>query len=72
MTRKASADPVEIRKQTREWLSAHTIRDARGVARDLENAGEDVSELLEAIDELESLISPGRLRDSRVPATAES
>jgi hypothetical protein len=42
------------------------------VARDLENAGEDVTELLDAINELESLIDHGPGRTGRSVATAES
>jgi hypothetical protein len=53
-------------------LSTHTIPDVRNVARDLENVGEDVTELLQAIDELESLVDRGRLRESRSAVTAES
>ena len=49
-------DPVKLRKETREWIANRTIPTARAVARDLENAGEDVHDLVAAIEELESLV----------------
>jgi hypothetical protein len=72
MPRKTPRTPIAVRKKTRRWLSTHTIPDVRNVARDLENVGEDVTELLQAIDELESLVDRGRLRESRSAVTAES
>ena len=64
MPKKGPLDPIKMRKETREWLAAHTLEDVRGIARDLENAGEDVSELVDAINELEDLVNagPGRTR----------
>jgi len=56
---KASADPTKLRKDTRDWLASHTIRDAQSIATDLENAGEDVTDLLHAIDDLEALVRGG-------------
>ncbi len=54
--RKTPLDPVQLRKETREWLTAHTIHDVRGIADDLENAGEDVTKLVDAINDLEALV----------------
>lgn len=53
-----------MRKDTRDWLVTHTLRDARTIATDLENAGEDVEDLLDAIGDLEALVreKPGRGR----------
>lgn len=45
-----------VRKETREWLQRKTIPTLRDIAKDLENAGEDVSDLLESIDELEAMV----------------
>ena len=42
-----------LRKETKEWFATHTIPDVREIAEDLENAGEDVGELLKALDDLE-------------------
>jgi hypothetical protein len=46
-----------LRKDTREWFATHTIQDVREIAADLENAGEDVHELLETLDELERYVA---------------
>lgn len=55
---------MKKRKDTRDWLVTHTLRDARTIATDLENAGEDVEDLLDAIGDLEALVreKPGRGR----------
>ncbi len=64
-------DPVRLRKETREWLATRTIPNVREVARDLENAGEDVHDLMTAIDELESLVRGPRTKP-RKRAVAKS
>ncbi len=63
---------MKMRKETREWLAEHTLEDVRGIARDLENAGEDVSELVDAINELEALVSTGPGRSRHEAAKAEA
>ncbi len=70
--KKEPLDPIKMRKETREWLAAHTLEDVRGVARELENAGEDVSELVDAINELEALVNAGATRSKRETAKAEA
>ncbi|HII39697.1 MAG TPA: hypothetical protein HA326_00565 [Thermoplasmata archaeon] len=72
MAKKGPIDPIKMRKETAEWLAAHTIEDVRGIARDLENAGEDVSELVAAINELDALVneSTNRLRHDAAKAEA--
>ena len=72
MPKKGPLDPIKMRKETREWLAAHTLEDVRGIARDLENAGEDVSQLVDAINELEALVSAGPGRGRRETANAEA
>ncbi len=57
MPKKGPADPFKLRKETRAWLQSHTIQDVRSIAKDLENAGEDVSELVDAINDLEALVN---------------
>jgi len=57
LPKKGPLDPIQMRKETREWLAAHTLHDVREIARDLENAGEDVGDLVDAIDELEALVN---------------
>jgi hypothetical protein len=53
------AAPAKLRKETREWLTKKTIPNVREIARDLENAGEDVRDLIAAIDELETILREG-------------
>ena len=48
-----------MRRETCEWLEEHTIHDVRAIAKDLENAGEDVSELVDAINDLEAVVRSG-------------
>ncbi len=72
MSKKGPVDPVKMRKETREWLAAHTLEDVRGIARDLENAGEDVSDLVDAINELEDLVNAGPSRSRHAAAKAEA
>ena len=43
---------VRLRKKTRDWLANKTIPNVREIARDLENAGEDVRDLFKGIDDL--------------------
>ncbi len=57
MVSKSTVDPVQLRKDTREWLTTHTIEDVREIATTLENAGEDVTELWKAIDDLEAVVN---------------
>ncbi|OGS66650.1 MAG: hypothetical protein A3K59_10215 [Euryarchaeota archaeon RBG_19FT_COMBO_69_17] len=57
MASTAPANLGRLRKETREWLATHTLEDIRGIAADLENAGEDVGELVDAINELEILVN---------------
>ncbi len=72
MAKKGTIDAIKMRKETREWLSEHTLADVRGIARDLENAGEDVSELVEAINALDALVNETGRRQSRGAAKAEA
>ncbi len=55
--KKGPIDPIKLRTETRDWLAEHTLKDVRGIARDLENAGEDVSDLVDAINELDALVN---------------
>jgi hypothetical protein len=62
----------KLQRETRDWLANRTIPNAREIARDLENAGEDVEDLLAAIDELETLLREGPARSrSKDPPKAE-
>jgi hypothetical protein len=55
--------PTKLRKETRDWLTQKTIPNVRAIARDLENAGEDVRDLVAAIDELEAILRDGPRRN---------
>ena len=61
MTRRGPlrAAPTKLRKETRDWLTNKTIPNVRAIAKDLENAGEDVRDLVAAIDELEAILRDG-------------
>jgi len=54
-----AAKSPALRKQTTEWVTTRTIPSVKAIARDLENAGEDVRDLLAAIDDLERLLRNG-------------
>jgi hypothetical protein len=72
MPKKGPLDPIKMRKETREWLASHTLEDVRGIARDLENAGEDVSELVDAINALEALVQEDGSRSRPRAVQAEA
>lgn len=57
--KKPTMDILRMRRETCEWLEEHTIHDVRAIAKDLENAGEDVSELVDAINDLEAVVRSG-------------
>jgi len=70
--KKGPIDPIKMRKETRDWLADHTLVEVRGIVRDLENAGEDVSELVEAINELDALVNESTSQLRRGTAKAEA
>ena len=72
MAKKGPIDPIKLRKETRDWLEEHTIKEVRGIARDLENAGEDVRELVDAINELDAVVNESTTRIRRESGTAEA
>ncbi len=47
----APTDPAD------EWLRSHTLQDIRELAQELSDNGEDVSELVEAVNELEQVLA---------------
>jgi len=66
-------EPAKLRRETREWLATRTIPNVREIAKDLENAGEDVHDLLAAIDELEAILKEGPAKSTgRSAAKAEA
>ncbi len=72
MAKKQPIDPVKLRRETAAWLGQHTLAEVRGIARDLENAGEDVSELVDAINELDALVNESTNRVRHEAAKAEA
>ena len=71
-TPKGRLGPTKLRKETRDWLTNKTIPHAREIARELEDAGEDVHDLLAAIDELEALVEEGPARNAKRAEKAEA
>ena len=45
-----------------EWLKTHTPQDIRNLANELSNSGEDVTELVNAVNDLELLLHEVELR----------
>ena len=50
----ARSNPQDL---ANEWLSHHTLKDIRELARELSSRGEDVTELVGAVNELEALLA---------------
>ena len=50
----AHSNPKDL---ANEWLSHHTLKDIRELARELSSRGEDVTELVGAVNELEALLA---------------
>ena len=45
------------REPADNWLSTHTLQDIRDLAQELSDRGEDVTELVGAVNELEELLA---------------
>ena len=45
-----------------EWLSTHTLQDVRELAQELSDQGEDVKELVSAVNELEHLLEETKIQ----------
>ena len=45
-----------------DWLKTHTLQDIRNLANELSNYGEDVTELVNAVNDLELLLHEVELR----------
>ena len=50
----AQSNPQDL---ANEWLSHHTLKDIRDLAQELSSQGEDVTELVGAVNELEELLA---------------
>lgn len=49
------SDQGKAGRRATVWFRRHTLADLRGLASELEDEGENVRKLLEAVDQLESL-----------------
>jgi hypothetical protein len=50
----AHSNPQDL---ANDWLSHHTLKDIRDLARELSSRGEDVTDLVGAVNELEALLA---------------
>lgn len=50
----AHSNPQDL---ANEWLSHHTLKDIRELANELSSQGEDVTDLVWAVNELEALLA---------------
>lgn len=50
----AHSNPQDL---ANEWLSHHTLKDIRELANELSSQGEDVTDLVGAVNELEALLA---------------
>jgi len=56
LARRTTADEESPEDYTNAWLSTHTLQDIRELAQELSDQGEDVSELVSAVNELEEVL----------------
>ena len=55
------------REPADKWLSTHTLQDIRDLAQELSDRGEDVTDLVGAVNELEELLA-----EATKPESAEA
>ena len=46
-----------------EWLQTHTLQDIRELAQELSDNGEDVADLVQAVNELEQLLADANVQN---------
>ncbi|MEW5937002.1 MAG: hypothetical protein AB1665_04175 [Candidatus Thermoplasmatota archaeon] len=56
--------------QTEQWLKEHTIQDLRDLVFELYNRGEDVSDMVRLVNDLEAM-AQGLMIESRIEAAHE-
>ncbi len=56
MARTPTAPREAPEASAENWLNTHTLQDIRELAQELSDDGEDVSELVTAVNELEELL----------------
>ena len=57
MARRTTARKERPEDSANDWLSTHTLEDIRELAQELSDNGEDVSELVSAVNELEEVLA---------------
>ncbi|HKZ48274.1 MAG TPA: hypothetical protein VJ397_05725 [Thermoplasmata archaeon] len=55
MPRPRKPTDLDVSEPTKEWMKTHTKRDVRELATELAQHGEDVSDIVKAIDDLEEV-----------------
>lgn len=55
---------LEIAEDIMQWMKTHTMRDLRDIAREIEQRGEDATDVWNFIEQLSDIA-----QDRRVPAT---
>lgn len=53
-----------------EWLETHTLDDIRDLAQELSDQGEDVAELVGAVNDLEQLLEETKVRETGRPRSS--
>ena len=57
LTRRATSRHESPDELANDWLGTHTLQDIRELAQELSEEGEDVTELVTAVNELEALLA---------------
>ena len=57
LARRTTTEHESLEDPANEWLSTHTLQDIRELAQELSEQGEDVRELVGAVNELEVLLA---------------
>ncbi len=56
MARRTTETRERPEESANDWLNTHTLQDIRELAQELSASGEDVTELVTAVNELEGLL----------------
>jgi len=46
---------LRVSKRTKQWLETHTIKDAKEIVNELSSEGEDISDIVGVVKELEEI-----------------
>jgi hypothetical protein len=70
LARRKTANRESPEDPANDWLSTHTLQDIRELAQELSDDGEDVSELVAAVNELQELLEDTQVEDAGVESEA--